>query len=103
MPTVSLTELRQNLFALADRVIETGEPLVIDRRGVRLQLIRVSEPAFVGRLARLASRELVIGDSLRPDESPAQWSGSTSARPRAAEPGVGAYRAPRKKSPRSAR
>lgn len=73
--SVSLTELRQRLFELADRVIETGEPLSIERRGVRLQLIRAAPAAArTGRLARLKSQSLVIGAPLRPDESPAQWS-----------------------------
>jgi hypothetical protein len=33
MKTVTLTELRKNLFRLVDEVLETGEPLVIDRKG----------------------------------------------------------------------
>ena len=92
MPPVSLTELRQNLFALADRVAETGEPLVIERRGVRLELVRAFAPAARGRLARLQSRELVIGEALRPDESPAQWDEVTPSQSRAAEPAPGARR-----------
>ena len=42
--SISLTELRQRLFELADRVVESGEPLVIVRNGVRLRLVR-EEPA----------------------------------------------------------
>jgi antitoxin (DNA-binding transcriptional repressor) of toxin-antitoxin stability system len=71
--TVSLTELRQRLFQLADQVVETGEPVLIDRRGVRLRLSRDDAPAPRGRLARLATRTLVVGEPLRPDESPAAW------------------------------
>ena len=75
-PTVSLTELRQRLFELADRVVESGEPVVIVRNGVRLRLIRedaaVAEPK--GRLARLVERDIVIGPPLDPHESPAEWS-----------------------------
>jgi len=73
---VSLTELRQNLFKLADQVIDTGEPLEIERRGVRLLLVR--EPiakATQGRLALLREQSLVVGAPLSPHESPAQWSG----------------------------
>ena len=29
---VSLTELRQKLFKLADHVVDTGEPLIVERR-----------------------------------------------------------------------
>ena len=75
--SISLTELRQRLFELADRVAESGEPLVIVRNGVRLRLIR--EEATVaqtkGRLARLVERDIVIGPPLDPHESPAEWSG----------------------------
>lgn len=74
MGSVSLTELRQNLFTLADQVAETGEPLVIERRGVRLCLIRETVIAPVGRLERLVQQKLTIGAPLAPGESPAAWS-----------------------------
>jgi len=72
--TISLTELRQRLFQLADQVVENGEPILIDRRGVRLRLVR-DEPVArgQGRLARLKPQSLVIGAPLDPHESPAQW------------------------------
>lgn len=74
--TVSLTELRQRLFELADRVVESGEPLVIVRNGVRLRLVREEAVASEkgGRLARLVERDIVIGPPLDPHESPAEWS-----------------------------
>lgn len=73
--TVSLTELRQRLFQLADQVAETGEPVLIVRRGVRLRLIREDIPAEAGgRLARLVPQSIVIGAPLAADESPALWS-----------------------------
>jgi antitoxin (DNA-binding transcriptional repressor) of toxin-antitoxin stability system len=74
--SISLTELRQRLFELADRVVESGEPLVIVRNGVRLRLVR-EEPVAAekkGRLARLVERDIVIGPPLDPHESPAEWS-----------------------------
>ncbi len=76
--SISLTELRQRLFELADRVVESGEPLVIVRNGVRLRLVREEPTAAVektGRLARLVERDIVIGPPLDPHESPAEWSG----------------------------
>jgi hypothetical protein len=73
-PTISLTELRQRLFELADHVADTGEPLVILRNGVRLRLVRDEVDTMTGgRLARLVAQSLVIGAPLEPDESPAQW------------------------------
>jgi len=71
---LSLTELRQRLFELADRVVDTGEPLIVLRRGVRLRLMR--EDAVVadgGRLGRLTPQSVVIGAPLRPDDSPSMW------------------------------
>lgn len=77
--SVTLTQLRQQLFQLADRVIESGEPLVIERRGVRLQLVRADAGAArkAGRLARLKPRKqsIVVGPPLDPRESPSRWNG----------------------------
>jgi hypothetical protein len=79
MTTISLTELRQRLFQLADQVAETGEPLVIVRNGVRLRLVREdAAPDAPGRLSRLVKRSVVIGPPLDPHESPAEWSGGLS-------------------------
>jgi hypothetical protein len=76
MQSISLTELRQRLFQLADQVAETGEPLLILRNGVRLRLVREDTPAIEGgRLARLVKRSIVVGAPLDPHESPAEWNG----------------------------
>lgn len=74
--SLSLTELRQRLFQLADQVAESGVPLEIERRGVRLRLVRVDELPAGGRLARLREQSLVLGKPLDPSESPASWSES---------------------------
>jgi hypothetical protein len=94
--TITLTELRQRLFQLADHVVETGEPLVIVRNGVRLKLLREDSTAErPGRLARLVKRSVVIGAPLDPHESPAEWSGDAF---KVAEPKAvyGARKRPRK-------
>ena len=93
--TVTLTELRQRLFQLADRVAESGEPLVIVRNGVRLRLVREETLAEApGRLSRLIKRDVVIGPPLDPHESPAEWSGAVG---KVAEPAkaYGARKPPR--------
>ena len=95
--SVSLTELRQQLFKLADQVVDTGVPLVIERRGVRLKLVRDDAPAAEGRLQRLKSQPLVQGAPLAPDESPALWSELRAARVAQAPAG---YVAPRKSARR---
>lgn len=72
---VSLTELRQRLFELADRVLDTGEAIVITRRGRKLRIVRDDEAIKpYSRLAKLRPQELEIGPPLDPHESPARWS-----------------------------
>lgn len=71
---------------MADQVVATGEPLVIERRGVRLRLVREDAvDQHAGRLARLKPRKqsVVVGLPLDPHESPAQWA---PAWPQVAEP-----------------
>lgn len=101
--SISITELRQRLFQLADRVVETGEPLLIERRGVRLRLVRDEESATKrgGRLARLKPRKqsVVVGSPLDPHESPARW--TEAALPAVAEPPALAW--PPKTAPRKRR
>lgn len=95
--TITLTELRQRLFQLADQVIESGEALVIERHGVRLRLVRDGAPkAESGRLARLKPRKqsVVVGPALDPHESPAEWAGV--ALPMVAEPSAPGWLAPAK-------
>ena len=35
MKEVTLTELRRNIFRLVDEALETGEPIVVKRKGQR--------------------------------------------------------------------
>ncbi len=79
---ITLTELRQNLFRLADQVVDGGEALVIERRGVRLKLVR-DDALSGGRLQRLQAQDLVAGSPLLPSESPAEW---IDTLPKVAEP-----------------
>ena len=73
---ISLSDMRTRLFKLADQVVATGEPLLIERKGVRLRLIRDDSPPIVrSRLAKLTERVAVLGAPLSPQESPARWSG----------------------------
>jgi hypothetical protein len=95
MDTISLTELRQRLFQLADHVANTGEPLVIVRNGVRLRLIREDAvPQTAGRLSRLVKRSIVVGAPLDPHESPAEWAGEIDKVAEAASRYTGAKRPP---------
>ena len=57
--TVTASQLRQDIYQLLDRVIETGQPLEIERKGRRLRIVS-AEP--VSRLARLPKRKCIKGD-----------------------------------------
>jgi hypothetical protein len=60
MQKLSLTTLRNRLFEVADRVLETGVPVAIERRGKTLLL---TTEATGSKLARLKRRKLVKGTS----------------------------------------
>lgn len=59
METVTLTALRQNIFQLADQVLETGEPVVIERNGRNLLLV-VEKPRL--KLENLPRRNAIVGN-----------------------------------------
>lgn len=57
---VTASQLRADVYRLLDRVLETGEPLEIERNG---QILRIVPPRPDGWLARLPRREgVVVGD-----------------------------------------
>ena len=49
-PPYSASRLRADLYRLLDRVLETGVPLEVERRGRRLKIVAADSP---GRLANL--------------------------------------------------
>ena len=51
MKEVTLTELRRNIFRLVDEALETGEPIVVKRKGHTVTLVPGATIASVGRLA----------------------------------------------------
>ena len=44
MSKITLTELRKDLFRLADKALETGEPVVIERNGRTMVLMEAGKP-----------------------------------------------------------
>ena len=58
MEKLTLTALRQNLFEVADRVLETGIAVAIERRGKTLLL---APQGAAPKLARLRRRALIKG------------------------------------------
>lgn len=60
MQKITLTKLRNDLFNVADRVLASGEPVLIERNGQNLLLIPQENPS---KIARLTKRALIIGDA----------------------------------------
>jgi hypothetical protein len=59
---VTPTALRRDLYALLDRVIETGEPLEIERKGVPLKVEAKPVESRLERIRRMGIKDLWIGD-----------------------------------------
>ena len=59
---ITATSLRRNLYALLDRVIETGNPIEIERKGKIIRIIS-SEPK--SKLSNLKRHDIING---RPDD-----------------------------------
>jgi prevent-host-death family protein len=67
---LTASKLRENIYRILDRVLETGRPVEIRRRGRTLRIVP-AEPA--DRLARLSRRPYLVGD---PEELVhCDWSG----------------------------
>lgn len=58
---MTASALRRDIYRILDRVIETGEPVVVERKG---RHIRISAEEAPSRLDSLVPRpDVVIGDS----------------------------------------
>jgi len=62
MSSISLTALRSQLFKIVDRVIETGMPAEIERKGHKLKIVLEEKKSKFDNLKR---RNCIVGD---PDE-----------------------------------
>jgi hypothetical protein len=56
---VNASTLRENIYRLLDQVLESGQPLDIERKGKLLRVIPVPEPS---KMARLVRHECLRGD-----------------------------------------
>ena len=59
MSQISLTTLRQQLFKVVDRIIKTGVPVEISRRGHKLRIVPVAKAS---KLARLTPHKAIVGN-----------------------------------------
>lgn len=56
---ITASALRQNIYKLLDRVIETGEPIEISRKGVLLQITPLEKQK---KVHQLKTREIMTSD-----------------------------------------
>ena len=58
---MTASKLRQDIYRILDRVLETGEPVIVERNGRRLRISADETPSRLDSLVRRP--EVVIGDS----------------------------------------
>jgi hypothetical protein len=59
MRPISLTALRNNLFKIVDQVIQTGNPVLLERKGQKLKIILEEKKS---KLDNLKSHNCITGD-----------------------------------------
>ncbi len=62
MTKFTTTKLRENLYKILDEVLETGQPIAVERKG---QLIMINPPEKKSKLANLVKRK---GLNVNPDD-----------------------------------
>jgi antitoxin (DNA-binding transcriptional repressor) of toxin-antitoxin stability system len=61
---VTATALRQNIYALLDEALATGEPIEVERKGKTLKIVppKQKREGNLAKLAKMRSGNHVIGD-----------------------------------------
>lgn len=59
---VTATQFRQNIYKLLDKVLKSGEPLVITRKGKKFKIISEEKPQSKNILEKLEKRDTIAGD-----------------------------------------
>lgn len=78
---VTPSQLRQDIYRLIDKVLETGEPLEIERKGRRLRLVA---EAPIDRLSRIrVDPDVISGDpeDLVSIDWSVEWDGEKAINP----------------------
>lgn len=56
---VSASTLRSNIYKMLDQVLDTGEPLIVERKGGLIEIAPVSKP---GKLHNLIKHDCIVGN-----------------------------------------
>jgi hypothetical protein len=59
MRPISLTALRNNLFKIVDQVIQTGNPVLLERKGQKLKIVLEQKKS---KLDNLKNHDCITGD-----------------------------------------
>ncbi len=57
---LTASKLRSDIYRILDHVLETGEPVEIERNGRRLRIVADDAPTRLGRL--IARPDVAVGD-----------------------------------------
>jgi len=57
--TVTASQLRNDIYRMLDKVLETGSPLIVERKGRRLKIVCDETPS---KLSRLVKHDCIAGD-----------------------------------------
>jgi hypothetical protein len=58
---MTTSALRRDIYRILDRVIETGQPVIVERNGRRVRISAEDVPSRLGSLVRRP--DVVVGDS----------------------------------------
>ena len=61
--SMNVTTLRKNIYRIVDRILETGKPEIIERKGRRIQLLPLDDTDKLSRLAGKKRRKAYVGNS----------------------------------------
>lgn len=73
MKTVPAAKFKAQCLSLMDDILETGEEIIVTKRGkpvVKVTRVRGAQKPFIGRLVGIVE---VTGDLLEPAVSPEDW------------------------------
>jgi hypothetical protein len=74
---ITASKLRENVYRVLDEVLETGEPVVIERNGRRLFIVAEEPTSRLGRLVRRPDAITGDPDDLVHRDWSAEWSAET--------------------------
>ena len=71
---LTVSKLRENIYAILDQILASGEPIEIERRGRKLRIEAVDIPSRLNRLVRRPDAILGDPDDFVELDWSAEWS-----------------------------